>query len=258
MNAMAFPASRLKVMRSLGALLLVSMCASAQPGDYNILYSSGSDVFTREPNALLVEAVRNRKPGRALDVGMGQGRNALFLARNGWDVTGFDSADEGIRQAKSEAARLAVRLTAEVSTFEAFDFGSEKWDLIVLTYEPTKAIAPRVVQALRPGGIVVVEDRHLDTRRVWPTGTFGNNELLLLFSGLRVIKYEDVWARPDWSVKKLEERLVRLVAEKPPPKAAGCIWEGRAVAAGASVCWDTALLRCGADGWNFTREKCPR
>ncbi len=255
---MPFPASRLKVMRSLGALLRVSVCASAQAGVYNILYSSGSDVFTREPNALLVEAVRNRKPGRALDVGMGQGRNALFLARNGWDVTGFDSADEGIRQAKSEAARLAVRLTAEVSTFEAFDFGTEKWDLIVLTYEPTKAIAPRVAQALRPGGIVVVEDRHLDTRQVWPTGTFGNNELLSLFSGLRVIKYEDVWARPDWSVKKLEERLVRLVAEKAPPKAAGCIWEGRAVAAGASVCWDTALLRCGADGWNFTREKCPR
>jgi SAM-dependent methyltransferase len=245
-------------MRSFGALLLVSMCASAQPGEYNILYSSGSEVFTREPNALLVEAVRDRKPGRALDVGMGQGRNALFLAQNGWEVTGFDSADEGIRQAKAEAARLALRLTAEVNTFEAYDFGTEKWDLIVLTYEPTKAIAPKVGQALRPGGIVVVEDRHLDTRRVWPTGTFGNNELLSLFAGLRVLRYEDVWARPDWSVKKLDERLVRLVAEKPPPKTAGCIWEGRAVTEGADVCWDTALLRCEADGWKLRREKCPR
>lgn len=234
------------------------MCASAQPGEYNSLYAGGSEVFTREPNALLVEAVRNRKPGRALDVGMGQGRNALFLSRNGWEVTGIDSADEGIRQAKAEAARLALRLTAEVSTFEAYDFGKEKWDLIVLTYEPTKAIAPKVAQALRPGGIVVVEDRHLETRRVWPTGTFANNELLSLFPGLRVLKYEDVWAQPDWSVKKLDERLVRLVAEKPRPKAAGCIWEGKTVAEGAEVCWDSTLLRCGADGWIFNGKKCTR
>lgn len=248
----------LKVMRSFGALLLVSVCASAQPSEYNILYSGGSEVFTREPNAWLVEAVRNRKPGRALDVGMGQGRNALFLARNGWEVSGFDSADEGIRQAKAEAARLALRLAAEVNTFEAFDFGTEKWDLIVLTYEPTKAIAPKVAQALRPGGIVVVEDRHVDTKRVWPAGTFGDNELLSLFSGLRVTKYEDVWARPDWSVTKRDERLVRLVAEKPLPTAAGCVWAGRAVVKGAEVCWETALLRCEADGWKFTREKCPR
>lgn len=245
-------------MRALAAILLAYSCASAQPGDYNTLYSSGSEVFNREPNALLVEAVRNRKAGRALDVGMGQGRNAIFLARHGWEVTGFDSADEGVRQAKAEAARLGLRLTAEVNTFEAFEFGTEKWDLIVLTYEPTKAIAPKVVQALRPSGIVVVEDRHRDTRRVWPTGTFGDNELVSLFPGLRVLRYEDVWARPDWSVKKLDERLVRLVAEKPSPKNVGCIWEGKPIAEGDSVCWESALLRCEADGWKFSREKCSR
>lgn len=189
---------------------------------------------------------------------MGQGRNALFLARLGWEVTGFDSADEGIRQAKAEAARLALRLNAEVNTFDSFDFGDEKWDLVVLTYEPTKIIAPRVARALRPGGIVVVEDRHLDTRRVWPTGTFGDNELISLFPGLRVLRYEDVWSRPDWSAKKLDERLVRLLAEKPLPKTSGCLWEGRSVAEGGSACWDTALLRCETDGWRFTQEKCSR
>jgi len=245
-------------MRLLAALILVCRCASGQPGEYNGIYSGGSEVFTREPNRLLVEAVRNRKPGRALDAGMGQGRNALFLAKNGWEVTGFDSADEGIRQAKAEAARLALRVTAEVNTFDAFDFGTEKWDLIVLTYVSTKTIAPKVAKALRPGGIVVVEDRHLDTWRVWPTGTFGNNELILLFAGLRVLRYEDVWARPDWSAKKLDERLVRLVAEKPLPSPAGCIWEGKTVVEGESVCWDTAVLRCETAGWKFTREKCPR
>jgi 2-polyprenyl-3-methyl-5-hydroxy-6-metoxy-1,4-benzoquinol methylase len=39
--------------------------------------------------------VEARKPGRALDIGMGQGRNSVFLALKGWDVTGFDISDEG-------------------------------------------------------------------------------------------------------------------------------------------------------------------
>ncbi len=243
-------------MRNLAVILLLPFCAGAQPAEYNSIYSGSSGIFTREPNALLVEAVRNRKPGRALDVGMGQGRNALFLARQGWEVTGFDSADEGVRQAKAEAARLGVSLHAEVNTIEAFAFGTEKWDLIVLTYEPTKAVAPKVAGALRAGGIVVVEDRHLDTRRVWPAGTLGDNELISLFAGLRVLRYEDVWARPDWSARKLDERLVRLVAEKPAEKSAGCVWDGRAVAAGGNVCWDTAVLLCATEGWKFTRENC--
>jgi 2-polyprenyl-3-methyl-5-hydroxy-6-metoxy-1,4-benzoquinol methylase len=243
-------------MKNIAASLALCACIWAQPSEYNQLYSSGSAVYTREPNALLVEAVRNRKPGRALDVGMGQGRNALFLARNGWDVTGFDSADEGIRQAKAQASRLGLKLTAQVNTFEAFEFGLESWDLIVLTYEPTKAIAPKVTRALRPGGIVVVEDRHLDTRRVWPAGTFQDNELLSLFAGLRVLRYEDVWALPDWSAKKVAERLVRLVAEKPMPRLSGCAWEGKEVGVGSGACWEGLLLRCEANGWRITREQC--
>ncbi len=240
--------------------ILPLLCAAvwAQPGEYNSLYRDGGTAFTRQPNAFLVDSVRHRKPGRALDVGMGQGRNSIFLAQQGWDVTGFDSADEGVRQARAEASRLGLRINAQVSTIEAFEFGIDQWDLIVLTYEPTRLVAPSVARALRPGGAVVVEDRHVDTRRVWPAGTFGDNELLSLFAGLRVLRYEDVWARPDWSAKKVDERLVRLLAEKSGERPAGCVWEGKTVPIEGTACWDTALLRCQADGWKFTREKCPQ
>jgi len=246
-------------MRFLTVAAAICTCALAQPEQYNDLYRSGSTVFTRQPNALLVAAVKDRKPGRALDVGMGQGRNSIYLAKLGWDVTGFDSADEGVTQAKAEAARLGLKINAEVNTIEAFDFGQEKWDLIVLTYEPTKAIAPKIPSALRPGGIVVVEDRHIDTKRVWPVGTtLTDNELLSIFPGLRILKYEDEWARPDWSAKGVSERLVRIVAEKPVPQPDGCVWDGKAVPVDGTACWDTALLRCRAAGWQFTREKCTR
>jgi len=241
------------------SLLLIVLCAVALPqaNRYNSTYrGEDGDVFSRKPNAFLVEMTRQRKPGTALDVGMGQGRNSIYLAQQGWDVTGLDPADEGVRQAKAEADRLGLKIHAEITTFEQFDFGEARWDLIILTYEPTKAIAPKVERALKPGGAVIVEDRHLDTRRVWPAGTFNNNELVSLFPGLRVLRYEDVWARPDWSAKKIDERLVRLIAEKPLPPAPGCLWEGTVIPEGRTACWEALTFHCKVDGWQFTREKC--
>ena len=231
-------------------LLLCVLAFQAQAADYNPIYRGEfGAIVSRKPNALLVESIHNRKAGKALDIGMGQGRNTIYLAQQGWDVTGIDPADEGVRIAKAEAARQGLKIRAEVTTFEQFDFGENQWDLIVLTYEPTKAIAPKVVQALRLGGLVV-------TKRVWPTGSFADNELLSLFKGLRVLRYEDVWARPDWGAQNIDERLVRLLAEKPVPLDPGCIWKAKPVEVGGTVCWDTALLRCRPDGWQFTREKC--
>jgi SAM-dependent methyltransferase len=240
-------------------LLLISLSAAAFPqaNQYNSTYrGDDGDVFVRKPNAFLVEMTRHRKPGMALDVGMGQGRNTIFLAQEGWDVTGIDPADEGVRQARAEADRLGLKIHAEITTFERFDFGESRWDLIVLMYEPTKDIAPKVERSLKPGGAVIVEDRHMDTRRVWPAGTFADNELALLFPGLRILRYEDVWALSDWSAMKLEERLVRLFAEKPVPRATGCVWKGNIIPEGGRACWQRVMFRCMADGWQFTREQC--
>jgi methylase of polypeptide subunit release factors len=52
-----------------------------------------------------VSAVKDVKPGKALVVGMGQGRNAVFLATKGWDFTGFDIAEGGLKAAHENAAK---------------------------------------------------------------------------------------------------------------------------------------------------------
>ncbi len=239
------------------SLLLSALACFGQASEYNSIYrGEAGEVFTRKPNAFLVEMLRGRKAGKALDVGMGEGRNSLFLAAAGWDVTGIEPADEGVKQAESEAARSGLKIRALVTTFEDFDFGESRWDLIVLTYEPTKAIAPKVVKALRPGGAVLVEDRHVETKRVWPAGSFENNELIGLFAGLRVLRYEDVWAKPDWSAKGLEERLVRLFAEKPTARESGCIWEGKSIVEGEKVCWGRVNLLCAEPGWRMVKGNC--
>src|SRR5262245_43630304 len=57
---------------------------------YDKVYSSQPEFFSAAPNAFLVRIMSDRRPGTALDVGMGQGRNAIWLAERGWNVTGFD------------------------------------------------------------------------------------------------------------------------------------------------------------------------
>src|SRR5947209_7254798 len=61
--------------------------------------------------------------------------------------------NEGVHQATEQARKLGLKLQSEVTSIEKFDFGIARWDLIVLTYAPTKAVAPYVERALKLGGI---------------------------------------------------------------------------------------------------------
>jgi 2-polyprenyl-3-methyl-5-hydroxy-6-metoxy-1,4-benzoquinol methylase len=56
-----------------------------------------------------MECIKGRKPGHALDVGMGNGRNSIALAQAGWQVTGFDIASLGVEQARAKAAQLGLQ-----------------------------------------------------------------------------------------------------------------------------------------------------
>ncbi len=71
-----------------------SLAGDAWQAEYWSDYFHGKNQnFKRNPNSLLIQAVKGRQPGKALDVGMGEGRNAIYLAKQGWKVTGIDRAE---------------------------------------------------------------------------------------------------------------------------------------------------------------------
>ena len=182
---------------------------------WNRILTADNPQFNTNPNAFLVDVVKGRSPGSALDVGMGQGRNAIYLAQQGWTVTGFDPADKAVAQANATAAKLGVTLNTVVKTDEDFDWGENRWDLIVLSYVGAREFVDRVVRSLKPGGIVVVEGFHRDVTKTNPVGgsvVFDTNELPALFSKLRVLRYEDVDAKNDFG--RDSSRAVRLLAQK--------------------------------------------
>jgi SAM-dependent methyltransferase len=186
-----------------------------RPAFFDRTYSAPAPRFNSKPNALLVETVRGLKPGRALDVDMGQGRNAVYLATQGWDATGFDYAAEGVAAAGRAAEAAKVPLQALVRRNEDFDFGREQWDLILLCYAwlPLAAYAQRLVDALKPGGLLVIEalmdESGSDRAAPWLPKP---DELPKTFTALRILRYEDTRAQADWSWRP--ERIARLVARK--------------------------------------------
>ena len=177
---------------------------------YDGLYA-GAPEFNTKPNELLVQAITGRRPGKALDVGMGQGRNSVFLAERGWSVNGFDVSQVGLRKARELAGSKGVKITTVFSSDEDFDFGRNRWNLIAIIYGIEKRSVVRARNALTPGGIIVVEAGHKSASGA--PFEYASGELTKMFHGFRIIKYEEPLAVPDWTKEPI--RLVRLVAEKP-------------------------------------------
>ena len=195
---------------------LKAMGDRAEIERWNKILTSPKPFFNKGPNAFLSEMVKGVKPGRSLDVGMGQGRNTIYLAQQGWTSVGFDPADRAVAAAEAEANSLGVPITTSVAKAEEFAWGESQWDLIVLSYVGAREFTDQVTRSLKPGGMVVVEAFHRDATKSHPIGgavVFDTNELLKVFPALRVVRYEDTTAVGDFGLE--QTRVVRLAAVKP-------------------------------------------
>lgn len=187
---------------------------------FDKIYRDQKPTFKTTPNALLAKVIDGLTPGKALDVHMGQGRNAVYLASKGWAVTGFDASPEAIRQTRAQAATARVSVDARESGHASFDFGSEQWDLIVLTYPwlplDDDALFGSIINSLKPNGRVVFEHYIRPSCLNAEKGEYVPcaNQLLDRFRGLRVVYYEEKVDVADWASKPHE--LVRFVGQRAP------------------------------------------
>lgn len=188
--------------------------AAAQREIYNRLYTNPDASFRNEPNAFLVRIAVGRKPGNALDIGMGEGRNAAWLAREGWTVTGFDISDAALARVRQRG----IRGTFTRADADTYDYGLARWDLVCGFY--LQAIltrnAAKIVASLKPGGWLVAEGFHED--RLTPLGRTGShrtNELLHAFAALRIRLYEDRFDAGDWAPVSGPQPIVRIFASLP-------------------------------------------
>jgi len=200
-----------------------------QAVSFNRLYRDPNQTrFTTGPNAFLVAMTKDLKPGKALDVAMGQGRNVLYLASKGWDVTGFDIAEEGLKAAQANAARSGLSIKTVKAGWDDFDFGHEQWDLICFIYTDAPVVDPRFVarvhDGLKTGGLLLMDRPYRSLDHPEPqwheTEADKANAWLKAWSGLQIVYYEDTTGVGEWqqtAVPRQEYkqlRLVRMLARK--------------------------------------------
>jgi SAM-dependent methyltransferase len=172
------------------------------------------------PSDFVIEAAKGLKPGTALDLGTGQGRNAVYLARQGWDVTGLDISQAGLNAAKENAATAGVRIQTVKADYGSFEFGAEQWDLIVMDYAWAPVSEPdfvaKIERSLRPGGVILFE--HFINNPNNPYApmirALGPNELKNYFPGFEILSYDEAEGKADWGGPG--SRIVRMLARKRP------------------------------------------
>ena len=129
-------------------------------------YARGQ-VWSSEANRFFVAAVRahglDQPPhgARAIDLGCGEGRNAIWLALLGWSVTAVDMSAVGIDRGRSMAAAQDAEVEWVVADIEEWDLPSSAWDLVALVYVHWRTaqrlpIMDRLIDAVAPGGHLVI------------------------------------------------------------------------------------------------------
>lgn len=134
-------------------------------------YGGDDLVWTSTPNRFLVSEAVGLSPGRAVDLACGEGRNAVWLAEQGWEVTGVDFSPVGLAKAQRFASLWNVEVTWVESAVQEWRPPPEGFDLVAVLYlqlpQPERSITLKVAaSAVAPGGtfLVVAHDRENLTR----------------------------------------------------------------------------------------------
>ncbi|HET9082727.1 MAG TPA: FAD-dependent oxidoreductase [Trebonia sp.] len=167
-----------------GAMISFSLAAddlraaarpSANASDWDHRYE-GAQMWSGNPNGTLVNEASGLAPGRALDVGAGEGGDALWLAARGWSVTASDISQRALDRVGAEAGRRGLRVEchrADANTAGAFETAA--FDLVSAQYAsiprtPDDRGVHNILDAVAPGGTLLIVSHDLEPMRPAPAG----------------------------------------------------------------------------------------
>ena len=133
--------------------------------DWNRKHGEAGLLFGAEPNRFLVAEAAGLAPGRALDLACGSGRNAVWLAAQGWSVLGVDFAGVALDQARALAADRGVEVAFDDADLREWAPPARAFDLVVVLYLqlPAAELGPilgRAADAVASGGTLLVVGHH--------------------------------------------------------------------------------------------------
>ena len=147
----------------------------------------------------LCTSAGDRKPS-AVDIACGAGRHAVALASAGFDATATDFSPEGLRLAADLAKSQGVYIATELKDLEApnASLGDSRFDLAFVFFYLHRPLFPAIDRCLRPGGLLIYKTYTVDQllhggRPRHKMYFLEHNEMLRVFPGYRVLRYEEEW-----------------------------------------------------------------
>ena len=156
---------------------------------WNERYGTPDYAYSTEPNDFLAAVATRILPGRVLSIADGEGRNGVFLATLGYDVTSVDSSTVGLAKAQRLATARGVKITTIAADLADFEIAPDSWEGIVSIFchlPPAlrRQVHQKVVRGLKPGGLYVLES-YSQQQLGRSTGGPSSVELLPTLAALR-------------------------------------------------------------------------
>jgi len=197
--------------------------------DWNRKHAESGRLYGAEPNRFLVAEVTGLPPGRALDLACGAGRNAVWLADQGWRVTGVDYSDVALARTRELAAERGVEVDLIQADLRDYAPPAQSFDLVVVLYlqlpaEQRRLVLGRAAAAVAPGGTMLVVGHHLDNLK---DGWGGPKDPAVLYTHDEVADDLAVLV-----VEKAERVLRKVATEHGEAEAVDALVRARAASAG--------------------------
>ena len=164
---------------------------------WNTRFGKKEFALGKEPNPFLKKYIHLLPRGKALDIATGEGRNAVFLAQNGFEVDAVDISEKGLRKARKLARLKGVEIDTFLVDLDQYQIEKDRYDLIANFYFLKRRLIPRIKKGLKKGGRVIFETYTLEHRTLGAGGPkqakyfLKPNELLRLFRGFRTLFYRE-------------------------------------------------------------------
>jgi 2-polyprenyl-3-methyl-5-hydroxy-6-metoxy-1,4-benzoquinol methylase len=129
---------------------------------WNERYNSDEYAYGTKPNQFYKEQLLNLNPGKILFPGEGEGRNAVYAAKQGWNVTAFDPSIEGKKKAELLAKSNNVSIQYLIDNYENINFPGKTFDCLVLIFAHMNPLKrneyhKKLASYLKPGGVLILE-----------------------------------------------------------------------------------------------------
>jgi tellurite methyltransferase len=130
-------------------------------------------------------------------MGMGEGRNAVFLAQKGHKVTGIDISSVAIKKSQILAKEFGVKIKTVVGTLNKYKIKDQTFDVIICFYFVDRDLNEKIKKWLKPGGILIYEAHTLNEYNLKNSKGDNKNyylkpqELLSMFPQMKILKYEE-------------------------------------------------------------------